>query len=301
MAAGDVDKRMTRHAIEQISTGEELSRLVGRLDEAPAMAIDIETIDWWSRESERISVVQIAFREESTIVVAIVDLLARLSIEPLRRPLELSPRIKVMHNASFDAVRLARHCGISTSPIHDTMVAARRSGEKKCSLKALVERHLGIAMDKEEQRSDWSRRPLSDAQLRYAALDAASTLLLYERQRSLGLTGSYQLKNKALAEKRVTTTIPPTRTSTGTATAEMSPLAAALRSIVSEFPGRYSPRQLAILASAERTGKGGWIIDCLLGPETAIDERQADAAIRDLCEKGVLAIDTDGRLEVGRD
>ena len=74
-----------------------------------------------------------------------------------------------------------------------TIVQSRRAVEIE-TLKAQAEAHLGIQLDKTEQRSDWSRRPLSQEQLRYAALDAVCTLWLYEKQLSRGLRGDYELR-----------------------------------------------------------------------------------------------------------
>jgi len=166
------------HIVEIINDQSALAAIVERLNTASVIALDIETANWWDRESERVSLVQLAFRENGEMRVAVIDALAGFDPEMLRQPLELSLQTKAIHNASFDAVKLARHFSISTSPIHDTMLAARRSGERRCSLQAQVETHLGFQLDKSEQRGDWSRRPLSAEQLKYAALDAACTLLL---------------------------------------------------------------------------------------------------------------------------
>jgi ribonuclease D len=62
------------------------------------------------------------------------------------------------------------------------------------SIQAQVQAHLGVQLDKGEQRSDWSHRPLTIRQLRYAALDAVCTLLLYEDQTARGLSASYQVR-----------------------------------------------------------------------------------------------------------
>src|SRR5262245_14611523 len=185
---------MFNHTVEFVSDRLALAAALQRLDAAPVIALDIETIYWWDRASERVSLIQMAFRENKGICGFVLDALAGFDPEPLRRPLELSAQIKAIHNAGFDAVKLSSHFRIATSPIHDTMLAARRSGERRCSLQAQVEAHLGFHLDKAEQRGDWGRRPLSAEQLDYASLDAVCTLLLYEKQVARGLRGDYELR-----------------------------------------------------------------------------------------------------------
>src|SRR5262245_40114573 len=132
---------MFAHTVEFINDSSSLDAIIARIERATALALDIETINWWNREAERVSLIQLAFREGAAYCVAVIDALAGFDLEPLRAPLELSLATKAIHNASYDAVRLARHYRIATSPIHDTMIAARRSGDKQCSLKAQVEAH----------------------------------------------------------------------------------------------------------------------------------------------------------------
>ncbi len=287
---------MINYGIEYIDTRQSLELLVERLNESTAIALDIETINWWDRTRERISVIQIAFRERDDLRVGVIDVLAGFDLESLRRPLELNLQTKAIHNASFDAVRLARHLGIATSPVHDTMLAARRSGEKKCSLQAQVRTHLGFDLDKTEQQGDWSRRPLDPEQLRYAALDAACTLILFEQQLAKGLRGDYQLREKI--EKRpsplpVPLQIEPSVVVDG----ELAASALALLGIVVELSGRYSPEQLAASTGSERIGMAGWIIDNLIGTEADIDENTARDDISMLTERGLITLSLSRRLE----
>lgn len=287
---------MINYGIEYIDTRQSLELLVERLNEATAIALDIETINWWDRTRERISVIQIAFREREDLRVGVVDVLAGFDLESLRRPLELNLQTKAIHNASFDAVRLARHLGIATSPVHDTMLAARRSGEKKCSLQAQVRTHLGFDLDKTEQQGDWSRRPLDPEQLQYAALDAACTLILFEQQIARGLRGDYQLREKI--EKRpsplpVPLQIEPSVVVDG----ELAASTLALLGIVVELSGRYSPEQLAASTGSERIGMAGWIIDNLIGTEADIDENTARDDISLLTERGLITLSLSRRLE----
>ena len=299
---------MFNYMADYIGEARSLAEAAVRLRGAEVLALDIETVNWWDREAERVALIQLAHREGAGMRVWVIDALAGLDLEPLREPLEAGLQTKAIHNASFDAVKLARHYGIATSPIHDTMLAARRSGEKKCSLKAQAEAHLGIAMDKAEQRSDWGRRPLSAEQLRYAALDAVCTLLLYERQAARGLRGEYQLRAQPVGRPaklplsapaaKAPVSPPPVIAPPAVFSGELSPLGLALLGIVAELGGRYSPEQLAASIGSERVGLAGWIVDRLLGSAAEVDDAAAiQGEIASLCERGLLRVTPSRRLE----
>ncbi|HEV2882328.1 MAG TPA: hypothetical protein VGX24_13690 [Pyrinomonadaceae bacterium] len=300
---------MLDFSIRHIGSPQELASLVARLAPAPALALDIETVNWWDRQVERVSLIQLAFREGERLRVAVVDALADFPLSPLQSSLELSPAVKAIHNAAYDAVRLSRHFRIHTSPIHDTMLAARRNGEKRYSLQAQVQAHLGIQLDKSEQRGDWARRPLTLKQLRYAALDAACTLLLYENQIARGLSASYQLRETSSstqtslplgdAEHPVPglVEIPKVTGAKDTAAENLNTPAVALLGVVTELNGRYSPERLAVSAGSERVGLAGWIIDQVLGREADIDEDTAKLVIAELLERGLVNLDASRRLE----
>jgi ATP-dependent Lhr-like helicase len=91
--------------------------------------------------------------------------------------------IKVIHNATFERSVLGRH-GIAIEGVVDTLKVSRRLRGMKLegghSLKSVCARELGVMLDKTEQVSDWSRRPLSERQVAYAALDAEVLLRLFE-------------------------------------------------------------------------------------------------------------------------
>ncbi|MGH9802957.1 MAG: ribonuclease D [Blastocatellia bacterium] len=309
---------MVNQTVEYVGDQNKLAAMIEGINSASVLALDIETINWWDREAERVALVQLGFRQgsdpTSPIRVAIIDALAGIDLSALRLPLELSLTTKVIHNASYDAVRMARHFGIFTSPIFDTMLAARRSGEKKCSLKAQVETHLGFEMDKTEQRSDWGRRPLTREQLEYAALDASCTLLLYERQIARGLRGDYELPAERIEKPRANQAALPLsdgalRINTGQKATEkteavqivsgdLSLTALALLGIVTELSGRYSPEQLAVSVGSERIGMAGWIVDRVLpGEEEDIDQAMAKQEIAALSERGLIQISLSHRLE----
>lgn len=301
---------MLDFSIKLISNSQELNALSARLVSAPALALDIETVNWWDRQVERVSLIQLAFREGDRLRVAVVDALAELDTDHLRPGLELSPVTKAIHNAAYDAVRLSRHFRIHTTPIHDTMLAARRGGEKRYSLQAQAQAHLGVQLDKGEQRGDWSRRPLTLKQLRYAALDAACTLLLYENQVARGLSANYQLREPTRAAQtslplgeaespaRGHVEKPAVAGATAAAAAEgLDAPALALLGVVTELNGRYSPERLAVSADSERVGLAGWIIDGVIGREADLDEDTVKLGIAELIERGLVSLNPARRLE----
>src|SRR5215467_973464 len=67
---------MFNHTVEFVSDKLALTESLKRLDAAPVIALDIETIYWWDRESERVSLIQLAFRENDGIRVVVIDALA---------------------------------------------------------------------------------------------------------------------------------------------------------------------------------------------------------------------------------
>lgn len=308
---------MVNQAVEYVGDQNKLAEVIEQIKSVSALALDIETINWWDRDAERVALVQLGFREANDpalpIRVAIIDTLAGIDLSPLRLPLELSLTTKAIHNASFDAVKLAKHFGINTSPIFDTMLAARRSGAKKCSLKVQVETHFGIQLDKTEQRSDWSRRPLSRQQLEYAALDASCTLLLYELQVQRGLRGDYELPPERKERPGASqSTLPLSdgafRISSGQksdekaeaikiVSGELSLASLALLGIVTELSGRYSPEQLAVSVGNERIGMAGWIVDKVVTANEELDEETARQEIALLSELGLIQLSLSRRLE----
>ncbi len=84
------------------------------------------------------------------------------------------PEIPVlMHGADYDIRILDRDYGVRVAGLQDSQIMAQLLGEEKTGLAALLEKELGIHLDKKFQRADWGRRPLRDDQLAYAAADTA--------------------------------------------------------------------------------------------------------------------------------
>ena len=87
--------------------------------------------------------------------------------------------------------------GVAIENVFDTLTASRqlRRQHPRHNIKEVCLRELGVEMDKSEQTSDWSRRPLSARQLGYAALDEEVLVRLFsifapEMGRQVGLFGT---------------------------------------------------------------------------------------------------------------
>jgi ribonuclease D len=156
-------KWITEHA--------DFEELVDELVRADAYALDTE----FHRERTylpELAVVQLATRDR----IALVDALA-VDLGPLRRALE-SDAICVMHAGSQDLEILDLVCGAVPKRMFDTQIAALFCGYRTSALGKLLEGFLGVQLDKSAQLSDWTRRPLPEAELRYAASDVAHLLEL---------------------------------------------------------------------------------------------------------------------------
>ncbi len=102
-------------------------------------------------------------------------------LEPLWREVA-DPVIPVlMHGADYDVRILDRDYGARVAGLLDTQIMAQLLGEEKTGLAALLDKELGVSLDKRYQRADWGRRPLRGAQLEYAAADTAHLARLSDR------------------------------------------------------------------------------------------------------------------------
>ena len=149
-----------------IQSQRELEALFERLRGAPLVAVDTEAASF-HRYYDRVYLLQLSSREET----AVVDPLAVETLAPLA-DLLADPAIEVVfHDADYDLRLLDREYGFRATALFDTRVAAQLLNEPGIGLAALLEKYLGVRLDKRFQRADWSARPLSPEMLAYAASD----------------------------------------------------------------------------------------------------------------------------------
>ncbi len=152
-----------------IDTADGLETLIDELLREEAYAIDTEFL----RERTyypQLALVQIGWQDK----VAIIDPLV-VDVRPLKRLLE-SDVVAVFHAADQDLEVLDLECEAIPKYLFDTQLAAGFVGFSTPSLMTLVERLIGVKLSKGDRLTDWTKRPLTEAQIRYAASDVVHLL-----------------------------------------------------------------------------------------------------------------------------
>ena len=125
----------------------------------------------------RLALLQLCSGDE----VALVDVVALPEDPALSAHLSDPRRLSVMHSAGEDLDAMLPLLPDGPGELFDTQIAAALAGVGAgLSYQKLVAQLLGVELAKAEQRSDWLQRPLSAAQLEYAALDVVWLPRLHE-------------------------------------------------------------------------------------------------------------------------
>ena len=171
--------------IDRLSDLKALARDLGKEE---IIAVDTEA-DSFYHYFDKTCLVQIATRKRCYLIDPLA-LGGPKELEPLGPVFASSKVRKVFHAAEYDIFVLKRDCGFTFSNLFDTMVSAQLLGYPAIGLAALIDHHFGISVPKDEQRSDWSRRPLTDKQLSYAAGDVLYLIRLSTKlEKSLNHAG----------------------------------------------------------------------------------------------------------------
>lgn len=164
--------------MEYIQTDAELDTLGRRLESAALLAADTEAAGY-HRYSDRVCLLQISTRDATFVI----DTLAITHLDALRGIFGRQETEVVFHDADYDLRLLARDFDLHVSKLFDTKTAAQFIGERSFGLGTLVEKYVGVRMEKKHQRADWAQRPLSAEMLAYAAEDTQYLPTLRDRLR----------------------------------------------------------------------------------------------------------------------
>ncbi len=174
MLPGAVITRDASRSTVWVRSVDDLREMCGVLTAESVIGLDVET----TLASRALCLMQLAARETTYLV----DALEIDDFEPLAGVLSHPSITKVIHNAAFEREVLGRH-GLALDGVVDTRDLSRRrhpDAGVRHDLESVCERELGATLSKASQTSDWSVRPLTDAQVEYAALDAEVLLRLAE-------------------------------------------------------------------------------------------------------------------------
>jgi ribonuclease D len=155
-------------ATHPITTKSELAAACKRMAAHPFVTIDTEFL----RETTYyplLCVAQMASPDEAVVIDALAP---GIDLEPFYALMADEKIMKVFHAARQDIEIIWHGAKLIPHPIFDTQVAAMVLGYgDSISYDQLVQRITGDTLDKSNRFTDWTRRPLSEAQLTYAISD----------------------------------------------------------------------------------------------------------------------------------
>lgn len=130
----------------------------------------------------KLCLVQLALPGASDDGAVLVDPLADgLSLEPLYDLMRAPDTVKVFHAARQDVEIFWVDGGVIPQPLFDTQIAAMVCGYgEQVGYETLVRKIAKANLDKTSRFTDWSQRPLTDAQMRYALADVTHLRVIYE-------------------------------------------------------------------------------------------------------------------------
>jgi len=215
---------------EFIDTTESLASFIHKTRKAEIIALDTEG-DSMFHYQEKVCLIQMAANGHT----AVIDPLKIKDLSLIKPLLEDARISKVIHGADYDVRSIYRDFGITIDNLFDTQLASMYMGWSETSLEAVVNQHFGVELDKKYQKKNWSRRPLPDEMVAYAASDVTYLIPL---ARYL----SQELKNRGrlewVAEEcRLLSGVRPSKNNDG-------PMFLKFKGA-----GRLEPRQLAVLES----------------------------------------------------
>ena len=169
------DDNNTEYEILYVDDNEKLQQLCDSIKDAPLLILDTEFIREKTYRA-KLCLLQIATDD----IVACVDPIALSDISALMDIINDKTKIKVLHAARQDYEIFFDLTNQLPQPLFDSQLAASLLGYgEQVGYGSLVQKVLGVQLDKAHTRTDWSKRPLSDAQIRYASDDVVYLRELY--------------------------------------------------------------------------------------------------------------------------
>lgn len=164
-----------------ITTTEALAAFCDRAAGAPYVTVDTEFLrerTYWAQ----LCLIQLAVPGEDEGAAVLVDPIeGAIDLAPLYALFREPSVVKVFHAARQDLEIFFTEGGVIPRPLFDTQVAAMVAGfGEQVGYETLVRRIARADLDKSSRFTDWSRRPLSEAQKAYALADVTHLRMIYE-------------------------------------------------------------------------------------------------------------------------
>jgi ribonuclease D len=176
---------------QTISTTDALAAYCAKAMDAPFVTVDTEFLRERTYYAQ-LCLVQMALPGSDEADAVLIDPLAEgLSLDPLYDLFRAEGVVKVFHAARQDLEIFHVEGDVVPAPLFDTQVAAMVCGfGEQVGYETLVRRIANAPLDKSSRFTDWSRRPLSDAQKTYALADVTHLRQIYEHlQKQLEKSG----------------------------------------------------------------------------------------------------------------
>src|SRR6267154_4652287 len=155
---------ISKYISRVINTVEKLEAFLPTLRQTTWVAVDTEA-DSLHAYPEKVCLIQVS----SIAGDVLIDPLADIDLDPFLDA--LAGHELIMHGADYDLRLLRKHHEFVPKAIFDTMLAARLLGLRQFSLSHLVEKYLGVKLEKGAQKANWALRPLTERMERYARND----------------------------------------------------------------------------------------------------------------------------------
>lgn len=159
-----------------VDSKESLRQLLDCLDLYDMAAVDTEA-DSMHHYKTRLCLIQITVGDSNWLL----DPLADLDISDVFKSKAM--QIILLHGADYDLRLLYQNYGYLPRIVFDTMLAAKILGKPNLGLSNLVEEYFGEKLKKDNQKADWTLRPLPEDMKDYAVHD---TIYLHELSAKLG-------------------------------------------------------------------------------------------------------------------
>ena len=167
--------------MQTITTTEALAAFCERATAAPYVTVDTEFLRERTYYAQ-LCLIQLAVPGEDEGSAVLVDPIeGDVDLEPLHALFRDPGVVKVFHAARQDLEIFYTEGGVIPEPLFDTQVAAMVAGfGEQVGYETLVRRIARAPLDKSSRFTDWSRRPLTDAQKAYALADVTHLRVIYE-------------------------------------------------------------------------------------------------------------------------